>query len=495
MLTLLNIFESEYKQIIIPKSPKEFYDYLNSVDGAYDIILNNIFSEEDIKKLFDYAESLKSNGNKKAMPFVCNYKNNTGFVVRRYAVRVLKKNEDDYNNLVHKSKLKRIYFFKGLHTTSYNDDGTQSIRSYNGLQKEDDDLSDLLKFVSKISEEYSYILNVNYDDLTNLSIQNLNELFDDEIGNFKRFYGMYHAGIFSPLINKMLNDNTFDPSKIIIKTGTEDTKRNKNNVIFTSDCKFGEGITDLFDEYLENSGAIISDITIKNSLLDSKLNDVYISCKMESAQMSGISLEKAMKVNKEFKNGIDNNKDFSELNGNDIQIFINFWDLFGINAKDIYDIYKNNKNNMLNNINDDSSNAYEIKNFTQKNQLLLGRLIKMIIGGNYWLLKGTYDAKFLTVNSKDILFNIKRVYITKSGKTINIVGELTGKLNDLDSEVTLDNTDNNATIKQTTTKPVSCKFTFRTSGNSSRFPYRIFIDNLDLNKLNEITDLYSITVK
>lgn len=504
MLTLLNIFESEYKQIIIPKSPEEFKEYLDSLgQNVYDFITTNIFTKEQINKLFEYSKTLDD---KKKYPFVCNYKNSEGFVVRRYATRVFGKDNDFFNKILSPKsnykigkKTKRI--FQGVHDTSYNDDGTQSIRSYNGLKKEDDDLSDLLVFVTKLTNYFIEQNNkVTIKDINKLSDEILTNLFDNEIGNYERFYGMYHVGVFSQLIYSMINDESILPDKYIIKTGGEDIKRNKKGSIFTKDCNFGLSIIN-YDEYvdtLKNSGKIISDITIKNSLLNSNLEDVYISCKMKDSQLSAISVDSVMKTNKMFVNAISQEDDekqiyFDDIKDNkDFKPFINFWNLFNIDAKEIFEIYKKNKNFMINNSENESGKfIINVNNNNNNSKVLLGRLIKMLIGANYWMLKGVNTAKFLSSDSNDLLFDITKAYITRSGKTINIFGELSNI--NISDDIPNDSK-SVANIEEPKSKKINCKFVFRTSGGNTRFPYRITLD-IDLDELSNIINLYSVKVE
>lgn len=432
-------FNENLLQIIIPKNTNEFKEYLKE----YKLDISKIKLTDDIINLiYEKSKEIKSSINQN-LPFVCNYKGIPGFVTRRWVYRKINDKITPFD--VFKT-VRGVY--KGLHNSSYDDDLNMISRHQQGLSQEQEDLEDIISFCYHI---YSSTPNRNIK----LNETQLNNIFDNKIGDLKRFYGIYQNGNLDWLISKSAeveqninNDNICNPinwKKYINNTGKESNKRNANNQLFSPNFIFSDNND---EEVLIESGKIISDITINDPN-----EPVYISCKMKESQLSGISVRKVMQTNDNFQNAIKNNKQYKDIKEN-LHIFNNFWNNFGIDPEEIYNIYLKREIQ-------ESKITYTIKN-KKYDKKKIGSFIRKLVGGNYWYLKPNTLSRFVYPNKHKLEFEIQIINISDSKETITIVGKLINERKE----------------------NIDCKLIMRTDGNGT-FPYGLFpsvnvFDLLDL---------------
>lgn len=225
-----------------------------------------------------------------------------------------------------------------------------------------------------------------------------------------------------------------------------------------SPIRYINDITQNFDDnmVLHESGNVISDITIKNPNTGEQVN---ISIKEGPAQLSGITIDPVKNGGRKWMglelsmDSVDTKtmtpefKDFFSGLGLDPLLVKAAFLSSSENRKDQINIYPKPDKDVLNKV----GGSY--KSETQPNEKTMSDLAKKInlmIGGNYWYVKpGT--CLWVPDDKIDLgSYNIKRVYLTGTGKTLNIKG-------------TMGN--------------IECNLTVRTSGGNS---YRIFpVINMD----------------
>lgn len=140
-------------------------------------------------------------------------------------------------------------------------------------------------------------------------------------------------------------------NSIVLLTGSGDTKRNRDGWIFDKNLVVNKDFTG------SESAKVIADITVE---IPGK-TPVYISCKMDTAQLSGISVN--------FMNTSDWDKD---------KAFGNFFTTFGINSESVANWYRNG---------DGSKFTEEITG--NPDMTSLGCLMAKLIGGDYVYLTPT----------------------------------------------------------------------------------------------------------
>lgn len=140
-------------------------------------------------------------------------------------------------------------------------------------------------------------------------------------------------------------------NSIVLLTGSGDTKRNRDGWIFDKNLVVNKDFTG------SESAKVIADITVE---IPGK-TPVYISCKMDTAQLSGISAN--------FMNTSDWDKD---------QAFGNFFTTFGIDPETVADWYRNG---------DGAKFTEEITG--NPDMTSLGCLMAKLIGGDYVYLTPT----------------------------------------------------------------------------------------------------------
>lgn len=213
-----------------------------------------------------------------------------------------------------------------------------------------------------------------------------------------------------------LSDITVDEvNSIVLLTGSGDTKRNRDGWIFDRDMVVNQDFSGSV------SGKVIADITVE---IPGK-TPVYISCKMDTAQLSGISAN--------FMNTTDWDKD---------KAFGNFFTTFGIDPEKIADWYRQG---------DGVKFTEDITG--NPNMTSLGCLMAKLIGGDYVYLTPT---KCIEVPSeKEMAASIAR----KMRPTRYRISAGAGKTIMIDYKI----------------GSLGVAFEFRTDGKGGRkYPYRLF---------------------
>lgn len=223
----------------------------------------------------------------------------------------------------------------------------------------------------------------------------------------------------APFLDRVIaNLNTIsvdEVNSIVLLTGSGDTKRNRDGWIFDRNMVVNKDFTG------SESAKVIADITIDIPGQTS----VYISCKMDTAQLSGISAN--------FMNTTDWDKD---------KAFGNFFTTFGINPETVADWYRNG---------DGSKFTEEITG--NPDMTSLGCLMAKLIGGDYVYLTPTKCIEVPSEKEMAVAIDAKmrptRYRISAgAGKTIMIDYKI-GSL--------------------------GVAFEFRTDGKGGRkYPYRLF---------------------
>nr|DAX68608.1 MAG TPA: hypothetical protein [Bacteriophage sp.] len=204
-------------------------------------------------------------------------------------------------------------------------------------------------------------------------------------------------------------------NSIVLLTGSGDTKRNRDGWIFDKNLVVNKDFTG------SESAKVIADITVE---IPGK-TPVYISCKMDTAQLSGISVN--------FMNTSDWDKD---------KAFGNFFTTFGINPESVADWYRNG---------DGSKFTEEITG--NPDMTSLGCLMAKLIGGDYVYLTPT---KCIEVPSeKEMATSIAR----NMRPTRYRISAGAGKTIMIDYKI----------------GSLGVAFEFRTDGKGGRkYPYRLF---------------------
>lgn len=223
----------------------------------------------------------------------------------------------------------------------------------------------------------------------------------------------------APFLDRVIaNLNTIsvdEVNSIVLLTGSGDTKRNRDGWIFDKNLVVNKDFT------RSESAKVIADITVE---IPGK-TPVYISCKMDTAQLSGISVN--------FMNTSDWDKD---------KAFGNFFTTFGIDPKTVADWYRNG---------DGSKFTEEITG--NPDMTSLGCLMAKLIGGDYVYLTPT---KCIEVPSeKEMAASIAR----KMRPTRYRISAGAGKTIMIDYKI----------------GSLGVAFEFRTDGKGGRkYPYRLF---------------------
>lgn len=223
----------------------------------------------------------------------------------------------------------------------------------------------------------------------------------------------------APFLDRVIaNLNTIsvdEVNSVVLLTGSGDTKRNRDGWIFDKNLVVNKDFTG------SESAKVIADITVE---IPGK-TPVYISCKMDTAQLSGISVN--------FMNTSDWDKD---------KAFGNFFTTFGINPETVADWYRNG---------DGAKFTEEITGNPEMTSL--GCLMAKLIGGDYVYLTPT---KCIEVPSeKEMATSIAR----KMRPTRYRISAGAGKTIMIDYKI----------------GSLGVAFEFRTDGKGGRkYPYRLF---------------------
>lgn len=204
-------------------------------------------------------------------------------------------------------------------------------------------------------------------------------------------------------------------NSIVLLTGSGDTKRNRDGWIFDKNLVVNKDFTG------SESAKVIADITVE---IPGK-TPVYISCKMDTAQLSGISVN--------FMNTSDWDKD---------KAFGNFFTTFGIDPETVADWYRNG---------DGSKFTEEITG--NPDMTSLGCLMAKLIGGDYVYLTPT---KCIEVPSEK---EMAVAIASKMRPTRYRISAGAGKTIMIDYKI----------------RSLGVAFEFRTDGKGGRkYPYRLF---------------------
>lgn len=223
----------------------------------------------------------------------------------------------------------------------------------------------------------------------------------------------------APFLDRVVSSLTTisvdEVNSIVLVTGSGDTKRNRDGWIFDKNLVVNKDFSG------SESAKVIADITVE---IPGK-TPVYISCKMDTAQLSGISVN--------FMNTTDWDKD---------KAFGNFFTTFGIDPETVADWYRNG---------DGSKFTEEITG--NPDMTSLGCLMAKLIGGDYVYLTPT---KCIEVPSeKEMATSIAR----KMRPTRYRISAGAGKTIMIDYKI----------------GSLGVAFEFRTDGKGGRkYPYRLF---------------------
>lgn len=225
----------------------------------------------------------------------------------------------------------------------------------------------------------------------------------------------------APFLDRVIaNLNTIsvdEVNSIVLLTGSGDTKRNRDGWIFDKNLVVNKDFTG------SESAKVIADITVE---IPGK-TPVYISCKMDTAQLSGISVN--------FMNTSDWSEELTPA-------FVNFFTTFGIDPETVADWYRSG---------DGAKFTEEITGNPEMTSL--GCLMAKLIGGDYVYLTPT---KCIEVPSeKEMATSIAR----KMRPTRYRISAGAGKTIMIDYKI----------------GSLGVAFEFRTDGKGGgKYPYRLF---------------------
>lgn len=259
-------------------------------------------------------------------------------------------------------------------------------------------------------------------------------------------------------------------SNLIKTTGTGKTGRQQDIKIINQDT-FDIIKDEDIDNLLKNSGRIISDVTCfdPKEPNDKTKAKIYISCKIGKAQLSGITNNSVF-----YKNGkrLKSNELFSmNLNKEDklLTPLKGLCKLLDMNFDTVFSFYSD-LGNHIDNVNKREHIDYDNDIYTMPNTTNietsddLKRLLLCIIGSNYCYVNGDHPEKIVKLDfSKNTLQKVKIKFIgnagiSNSGRTIKRYADINGQ---------------------------KCFFSFRQSLEGHRYPYRLFIGDLDVYKFIE----------
>lgn len=232
-------------------------------------------------------------------------------------------------------------------------------------------------------------------------------------------------------------------------------------------------IIENIDTVLDKSGAIIADITLTND----KDSPIYISCKIGDAQLSGITNNNVFYVNGNRDHSSElfnpNNEFINKINDINFNPLKGLCKLFNMNYDSVFKYYKEigQKYEMdaidtrrVNIKYDNTFDANGEQTNDKKPMDMLKKLLLCLIGSNYCYVNGSHPKDIIKVDiSSQNINNIIRkidikfgdIGISNTGKTIKRKVFINGQ---------------------------KCAFVLRTSDSSHRYPYRLFIDKLDIYK-------------
>lgn len=172
---------------------------------------------------------------------------------------------------------------------------------------------------------------------------------------------------------------------------------------------------------LNASGKKISDITILNpEAKDNEDREIYLSIKDSRAQLSGVVVSPSKNGINWMDEYLDMDPDSRKLDTPASKEFKSFWTTIGLRPGDVVKAFSQVKENMDN----DTAQNVDIKVSAQPSKRL-GEIIQWLIGGNYWYVSPK-KVLYISDEPQNWSFTAERAYITKTGRTVNIIGKLSG---------------------------------------------------------------------
>ena len=451
----------------------DFIEWLFNKDLVYDKrtkmatrskVLKNMFNisseddEKDIKTAIQNCYNIcKSKGNSpkyNTVPFVI-YTDGTNQFSIRTDINLALGNQimDIMNNLSCANKDK----FKDTHTGF-------STRAVKGLAAEELLSGALENFIFDFYPNFYPIFSMVGLDIFSEDEKLIKPFAEDYNMSIELFKCCQKICKLSDIFNKYINLN--DKNTTITVTGGGNTHRSqKDKIINYESFSIIDG--EDFEKMLKDSGQIIADITI--TFPDTE--ELYISCKIDEAQLSGIANNYVF-----YKNGLrkteneifnPNNYDDNQLfnlENRDFNAFKGFCNIFGFDENKLFNYYvqTNNKENS-------KRSKIQISNDYIKDEgdiISLKRLLISLIGSNHIYANITHSDSVVKLDlSSECLnsFDMKLLGggISESGKTIVRNVQIGSQSN--------------------------CQFVFRTSAYSHNYPCRLFIKNFSIQQfLNDI---------
>lgn len=388
---------------------KELYNYLveaSYTDAPMDPIQTRIYLDEKVKngknvptEFIEYIFTLWRD----------NFEGNAGFIPFRgngksfKIARVYEICKDDIISYCKdiscpvKENQKSIYI-NGV-KFDWGDGSLKGIRAKKGLDYEDIVVSQLQEIVTKIAAKHQE---------GKLNKNEYNEVCDNP--DLSHWYSFYEQGGLDEILDEFAKTKDIETVlKLIKKTGSSSTKRNKNGELFDSD--FNITSSDM-ESVLKDSGRIIADVTIETK------NPQYISVKMKASQLSGVFYRKAMSSNEYFKQAVIDNDKYDDIKDSKEMIpFVNLCNVLGMDPKDLFIKYKQ--------IHGEGLKDKEIKIDNKISKDKLGILFQKLLGGNYWYVKPGI-CEYVGYKNANLKVNVNSAIISPEGKTILVKCDVNG---------------------------------------------------------------------
>lgn len=295
-----------------------------------------------------------------------------------------------------------------------------------------------------------------------------------------------HPKTFEKISNALKADKKSTIADFIFVSGKGSTSRNKFNQIINVDT-FEVNIDKKFDvdaktennvnNVLQQSGKIIADITItpdgkkfdKSDVFHINPDDIYISCKDGFAQFSAISMQTpfygASPKNNPNTDLIDsyNNgetyQQYAKKNTTNVKAFNNLCDFMCINPEEVYNYFSHPE--------DEREKEILLNTSAESDGNIIGTLIHLLIGGNYWYANSDSDPVFINddIDSDEFLFK-PNSKCRLNPKQIVLTGDFV-----------------NSKIPSNETR---VEIKFRSSDSSATYPFRLFVVPKDKKLINRL---------
>lgn len=315
----------------------------------------------------------------------------------------------------------------------------------------------------------------------------LNGKSDFEYGN-KLYVKLLNKNpkTFNIINEKLKKDSTASIGDFIFVSGKGSTARNSSGQILNTktfevniDKKLNidSNSENKINNVLYQSGKIIADITIttegkhfnKSDINNINPDDIYISCKDGFAQFSAISIQSAFygensrfleksDLIDSFKNN-ETYEDFIKNKSDNVDAFNNLCKFMCVDPNIVYDYFKMPLKDR------DPERALKTNKSVDGN--IIGTLIHLLIGGNYWYANSKTEPVFIEydIDSSEFEF-IPTGDCRLNPKQIVLIGKLNNeKLKD-----------HNATIE----------IKFRSTDSGASYPYRLFVVSKDKDLINRL---------